>query len=696
MSPQSDHPLTLIPSADLARFHRETAACRREVLHWLAHLASLPDAKNRQRGFSAVAAATATSPSTVRRKYYAWRKQGWLGLVNRSRYPLPGKNTLPAPFLTHWKTLLEQHQRDDVGRQAHRVLLTQLDRWARTADPAAAVPGYTAPPAADSWCGTARRHVPAGWSYRNLIRHQPRTINLVLRRRGPKAAAMHLPSNYTTRAGLKVLERVFFDDQEYDTKVVLPGKHGNSKPMRPMGFNALDHLTAKFVNHVIKLTRHDLDDGSKKQLNQRDFVWMVIATLQRAGYRDDSTGTAYIFEHGTATGYAGFDTLLNSVTGGRVTVHRSGRFGDPAFADMHFRGQSSGNFKFKAPLESIFHLVRTHMAALPGPTGRHFGAKPEESHGLDSYGKKMLALYNSLDHHLAELVRFPFLTFPQFLALAHAIYTAIDTRTDHHLEGWQSAGFSAPEWRLGDDTPWLPQSKFLDLPPDKQQLAADLIERRVRHMSPAEAYAQARQADRHKITHLDDSFIPALVPHDWAYPVKVTKQHEIVIHDQLQDPEPMHYMARVQTPTGHSDNLQPGAQFRALLNPYHPDRLHLLDTAGRYIGVASRWVKPVASDTEAILRNQGAINQFRSEVTAPAKARAQGQAAGRQEMLTHNDRLTNSEPTDPADIAAARQQKRASSKAADQFDAMVGEASVQPPQPTPPIDDTPGDDIFSY
>ena len=242
-----------------------------------------------------------------------------------------------------------------------------------------ALPGYDTPPPA----GPAG--YPCGWCEDNVLRMRPDAYALSLARQGSKQAAGYLPSILKTRVGTRFGQVVFFDDQDYDLKVAPRGM--SQRTIRPQGFNCLDYLSGCFMHHAIRLRWWDKDNDQYRTLTSADFTWFVVSYLQRHGYRQDGAGTTFVFEHGTATGYNNrslstyggynnFDEALTCVSHGCIRVERSGLFNQPAFANLLFRPQSSGNPNFKAPLESMFNLVRNRMAALPGATGRNRDLKP--------------------------------------------------------------------------------------------------------------------------------------------------------------------------------------------------------------------------------------------------------------------------------------------------------------------------------
>lgn len=615
------------------------------------------------------ATALGISESDMRHLYYAkWRgrdhHRNWQALVDgRSRRSSLRETKLPAAFEQYIRGLFEQHQRDHMGREVHRLVIRRWKLWLQTNSPQHAIPGYDHPPAPQL------SGLPAGWSHRTFLRCRPSRYNKILTSLGPKAASALLPSVLTTRVGLKFFQRVFFDDQQYDNRVVVPGYRDKEAHFIPLGFNALDHFSGEFVDWVIKV-RHAGDDGKMKSLDKHMFTWFVLRILTEIGYRNDAAGTQLIFEHGTAdawrnqamtsgSGHHTFDEAISFITHGSVTIDRSGRFGDPAFKEMFFRGQSSGNFRYKSPLEGMFNLVRNRFAALPSQTGRHYQLKPEEMPGIEAEDKQLLSIWNDLPPERRELLsefHFHALTFQEFCLLARDIYRSINQRRDHALEGWEKLGFAEPVWTI-DGQNWLPRERLLDLPPERRDVAASIADWTTRRLSPTEV----RQRHQSELTRLHWSCIPLAMPIEWARPAVVGKKYTIEIKDALIDPEPMVFIASAETPTGRSEDLAPGDQVLCYLNPFSPDAMVIADTKGSVIGRLTRFIRPTAGDTSAIYPHIHRIERLRNRLSIPSELGAASLMEERSKMLDLRKALQNGDPITPEEKAEALSDARSNS-----------------------------------
>lgn len=678
-----------IPHEQLPAFmEEETEDARKWVLNWISVLEPLRHAKGRSELFQAVARTMADKPGNVKRRYYAWVagvkgecSPAWEKLIDRRLYPRRGDKALDVRFIDHWRGLREQQRRlNDGCRQAHRDLLSQLAAWeARPHDPTLVIPGYKRVPSRDSYCEVSRQRVPEGWSYRNLTRKVPRKAQILNIIVGPKAASALLPSNPATRAGLAYRQIVFSDDQEYDNRIASPYTRGEL--MRPQGFNLLDYFTAHFETYGVQFRRRDEDDGRKVGINQEFYVWTVLADLMQNGFRDDDAGTLIIREHGTAKGYAkqdgygqSFDDIIHHITGGRVTLDASGRFDQPQFAQM-FLGkktkQSGGNYRYKAPLESAFHAVRTRSAGLLGDTGNRYQIEPEATDALASHHKKLWKAIEKMPvsdrDEIYRLLRMPGVhKQDEWVRLTHLVYGAVNARRDHELEGWYGCGFVVPavEYSVpGHETPALvTREQFGLLPAEQQHYIETFGKWRSLVLSPAEARALCLAGDRN-IRKLSWSIAVAALPISWAYPkrkgkeggVKVNARGEIVIRDPERfGPESLVYLGTLHR-GDRREQLRPGEEVYVHVCPFAPDEALVLDLQGRYQGTIKLMPRACASDTAARLRNQGAINEYAADLHRDSHRRQAERLAGMADDLEHDRQVARGEiRPEPVDLDRAR------------------------------------------
>lgn len=667
--------LRAIPPGEIARLSALPTDAQRQTLARIGACLQLDRARRGQgtQLRAHLARQLGISPSAMRALYYdGWRREGWTACIDQRRRGAGAHSPVPEACVQYILALAEDHQREHAGREVARTLQAQWQAWCRTGDDQHQIPGYNSPPAA------SLNGQPKGLSLRNIQRIIATRSSAYERsaiRQGPKAASHHLPGILGTRIGTEFLERVYFDDQHYDTKVVLPG--AADRPMRPVGFNALDYLTGSFIDYCVRLQYRDIEADQWRTQGTTEFTWFTLRLLLTVGYR--TAGTVHVYEHGTATGYNSqelhtvgghhsFDAALAAVTRDAVTIDRSGRYSSAQFADLLMRTPGSsgqdksggGNFKYKAPIESLFNLVRNYMAALPGPTGRRYDLGPESGDQLDKWHKKHLGpLIDQLPQHIIDLIRYDYYTFPEFLAVLRHVYQAIDSRRDHSIEGWAKCGFVRPQWRWSKDTPWMDRADLAALPDPVRQHASLAMDQpgnaRALTMCPAEAAQIARAATR--ITRLPDAAVPLLIPIEWARPVRVGRDRTISIKDRLLDPEPMHWLAAVETASGRRENLSPGDNLLAYLNPHAPQRLHLAEPSGAYVGVCHLIQRANPTNHSAREAQMKERARLKADLDAPLHARHRGTAERRADIVRHNDALL----TGP--IADAKAQNKAQARA---------------------------------
>ncbi|MEP2776787.1 MAG: hypothetical protein ABJQ29_11370 [Luteolibacter sp.] len=642
---------------DYESFMRRNPRVRRMItdrIEWILKIEAAAHGE-KEKIKKAAAKDLGVSLPTVNRFAREYRTGGWRKLCDGRGKHGPAK---PEAFQAFVRSLHLQCQRTTTGREVCRMLIERWKAWKRTGDAKFAIPGYDVPPPAGP-CG-----YPAGWSEDSIRRMRPDNYALSVARQGAKSAAGFLPSILKTRVGVAYGSVVFMDDQDMDVKIAPRGVQ--QRAIRPQGFAALEYLSGCFVDHVSRLRWWDANAEKFRTLTSQDFVWFVIGYLQKHGYRRDSHGTTLVMEHGTACGYSNknlstaggfsnFDDALAAVSHGCIRVERSGLFNQPAFAGMLFRPQSSGNPNFKAPIESMFNLVRGRMAALPGATGRNRDLKPAESYGQDHYTGQMLKLYARLDERHRELIRFPLLTAEEYGDIERAVFNAINSRTDHGLEGWEKLGFVAPQFRFTPDerSPWLSREEVVRLPEGARLalLANSETPGHVRtwKLSPADVAQQCAK----ELTKLPDCMIPLLVPMQWARPATVKSDRTISISDQLLGSEPFTYVCRIEGPDG-AHVLKPGLKVLAYLNPFNPERLVICQEDGSYLGTLNQMTRAGFMDQAAILDQLKERSEMKADMDTAVRPHLEGVMRNRADMKRVNEKLAIGKPVLPEEVAEAR------------------------------------------
>lgn len=527
--------------ADLARL---SDAVRDDVRRWVSVLSDVTPPIG--EALVRVATEMGCSVRTARRKWDAAQLHGWRGLVDRCKEPANRLCSIPDATVLHWQKLVAANQR--AARPAYRRLVS--DFFAGKP-----IPGV--PP------DVSRKTLPRGWSYANFMRRAPSKFELTALRIGRSAARSMGPLVYTSRRELWPGSHYLFDDMVHDHFVAVLDRR---QAGRPMEFHALDLRSAcKFAWGIRVRTENEIT-GRMEGLREDNMRALVAVVLGRDGYHADR-GTEMVVEHGTAAIREDLERLLFDVSGGRVTVRRSGIEGDPA-AVGQYAGRGKGNFRFKAALESLGNLIHNEMGFLAAQTGADTNRRPEEIHGLLKHNDALLAAFAGLAESrpdLAVALRMPVMSDRQFVEVAMEIYRRINDRTDHRLEGWD-----------------------LWVRPDERDPM------RVRRMSPAEAW----QGGRSQLTRLRAELV-ALVLYRDAAEERTVRGGEI----EFQDGEVSTDMLRFAAP-----GYQDGAKFQTVLNPFDPERLFLFDARRRFVGVVPRIARVSRADQEAVRRAMGDAN----------------------------------------------------------------------------------------
>jgi hypothetical protein len=567
-----------------------------------------------------------------------YRFHGFRALVDGRRASGAARAGLPDVTRQWIKDEILRCQRRDAVAEVHRMVLAQWNKWRRTNDPQWAIPGFHTPPA------DAGKGYPAGFSIENFRRCQPTNYQKTLATQGTIASYRTLPSILSTCVGSKYLQYVFFDDEKPDVNIRVLGY---DRPMVPLCFHALDRLTRFPFRPHVRLRWYNTDTNTHKHLTQKEFVFYVIFLLCSEGYRTDETGTVLIQEHGTAKvwsnlalstvdGFHSFDDALLSLTGGKVRIDSSGLFNKPAFSEMLYGPQSSGNPRFKAPIESSFHLWRTYSQHLIGQTGLSAEMSPEENHGITQYEKRILKLAADLPAHMRDGLQSNYLTGVEFGSVAELIRQALASREDHNFEGWAANHFVEPVWRWAEEPigTWHSRSDLANLPQHLREHALHQQQQDPRlstilPWSPAVARAACMQDPA--IAKLNFSDAVHLIPTTWLKAVTVRDRHEIHLTEELLPGEELIYLPELTTPRGRTEYLQPGDQLMILLNPLMPDTVLVHDQNLAFIGTITRSVRTGRdmNQVEEMFRQR---SRLKAAMEAPVK-RAMQPVADRRDAV---------------------------------------------------------------
>ncbi|MCX8156176.1 MAG: hypothetical protein N3J91_07000 [Verrucomicrobiae bacterium] len=581
---------------------------RMELLAWISTLETIQPPY--QSAYREIASRFGVSTATVRRKHDLLRRLGPAALAPARADREPA---LAPELIEFWKSLCQLNQRK--SKPAYRLLLKKFF----AGEPIPGIPN-----------DQPRNQLPRGWSYRNFMRFSPNRFELTAARIGRSAAAAYRPLVFTTRRHLQVGQFFVFDDLWHDhfCNILDTRQCG-----RPLEFHALDLASGCKFAWGMQL-RAERPDGTETGLTESAMRFLLAYVLAEFGY-NPITGTTLIVEHGTAAIREDVERLLHSLSNGKITVHRGGIQRTPAFPGQ-FSPAGRGNPRAKAHLESLTNLIHNEMGFIPGQTGPTRDARPEGLHGLLQYNQKLLSAAAALPEDLARELKFPVLEFRRFQELAGQIYDAINSRTDHQLEGWEDRHTIDPSTGL------------------------------LRRLSPREVF----DAGRPHLTPLPPHATAMILGPDLGVERTVGANHIIEFQDRSVAHARLRFLAT---------ELQPGSQVITVLNPFHPSALFTFDQHGRFIAALPRLDPVDRADIEAIHRACGRAAAIEAELLAPVAARGAALTRARAHMHAHNAAVLARAgrpappPPDPALAAAAAddildtQPERTAAAAADEL-----------------------------
>jgi hypothetical protein len=587
-----------------------------------------------------------TSAQRLRALYYAYTRGtdtypagDWRILLdgNKARIDRPTDEQSikhrPA-FIEFWRKLGEDFHQDWAAAHGEllRIWTNGYDQLGRKYT---AIPGYDSWPVADAWLGH-----PSGWSYANLMRYQSDLYDQVAARIGHAKASAHRLPVLTTRVGLEFGQFIELDDHEFNQRTLF-----QRRPMRPLGFGAVEILSDCPVHMGFKPTLWDYEAEVKRKLTEREFMWFVVSLLTTFGYRAD-IGTTLIVERGTAAIRKEFEARLLAVSNDKIVSYVGGRFGKPSHAGQ-FEGRSKGNYRTKKLVEGFWAMVDNQTAMLPAQTGRGRDDAPEgftPSAGAEQYTARVFRAADQAGlsaEQIAQL-QFPYPTYQQWREWAMDAVNRIARTREHQLEGWDKLGFVQPVWRLpaiaGQDSPWLPWQNFLALPDTQQAVVKSMLDadrsliktmRLSRH--------EVKCANLHLMTKLPLELMSELVGPENALSDPLEVKSGLFRFECAEiDSDPLEFYARDFRSQAFLAN---GTKCTAYVNPYAPTHLVAYDASGKFVAACPRYVRAVRTDEHAIEKLMGAQQQFEAAARVRLNLRHSDQAAAKQQMLANNTRV---------------------------------------------------------
>ena len=636
------HPLVRIPDAERADLHAElTIESMREVHTWSGIITEILNAKsNGSTKGATITRLMGEHQLTKKQITYRWElwsrgdpkrgipKRSWRALVNwRTNQKARDDAKLPHAFVKFLKEKFLSHERDDSGKQVWRWITARALAWHTTRADEHAIPGYYLsdhqPTPGAKELRFATNDIPIGWSYANLMRHQPGEHEKELRRGGPKRASKFRLPVLKTRVGCPYLGFVSFDDQIEDSKVNYFGI--NSEPTRPMGFFASDFLTS--YTDGIHRCGYVRADGTKEGLTEEEFFWWFIRWLTTYGYNQQH-GTIIVVEHGTA-GFKGeekFDAIqaaLSAVTGGKVTIVRSGLFKDPAVKGLLYGPSVAGNFRMK-PIEGVFRIFRTVASGQPNALSLNERMRPvEEMHGKDHENRQWLKLIDQLPPaRAAQLLNHnaPHPDFGLWERIARHNLHLVNSRRDHKRRGWHDCGFVRRKYRLAQEVDqWLSDSQMADIlrkadPVRRAGLEAliDTPGYSEQHVfNASEARSWCEQTFAGEIAKLSIWDVPVIAPKRLWRSARVGTERPIIEHSDIKiSPDSLRYnAARVEDRSGRRQELVRDEKIFILVHPFDQRCIWVAENKGgepgRFLGIAHQVEESLPMDDTSLGAQMG-------------------------------------------------------------------------------------------
>lgn len=586
-----------------------------------------------------------TSVGSLKRKYYAWRKDGMAGLVDRRKLRKLNKVN---PWVEAYMQHCESHNRSNKGGydammakfwggQALDCGVGTWREWWRIEHPHKAVPdccpaGYT----------------PKCAAYPNLQRAARKSnphmsAQIIASRQGRKALHPYLLPVLRTRKGLLPGQVVEFDDVDTDVECVMPGIGKIARPVMFVGYDVASGM------RIAGVTRPEYAKGSGKKrdsLKEAEFRYLFADYLTRTGFHKD--GTRLVVEHGTTAIRPNLEKRIKSIPvfGDLITIERSGILAEAVHAG-YFKGSGGGNFRLKAFCERMHRLEHSQRAMLAGQVGQDADHRPESHAALVKYNQQvMTAAKETLSQSEQELIRYSLIEYNQFVQIAERISDRISDKRDHKLEGW--ADNYGTFYRLNEsDSEWKPMSDFDDYPPEeREQFLAYISRNRDKQLianlqlTRREVYAKG-QADLVRIPMID---LPMLLDDRLisqggdAREITVRKNGLFDFSDSFYfGPEKQIFYATCITRTGYQQALTPGRKYLFYVTPYQTEAGVIVDRdSGSIIGLANYYNRAPHYDRDAIVAKCGEQNHDLAVKMMPVRGRHQREAEARLELIGHN------------------------------------------------------------
>lgn len=540
---------------------------------------------------------------TFRALFDTWNaKQDWVCLVNRSKCNALWKKTnvgLRPEFLKFCAQRFGQFIRKDAKRQALLSIKRQWRTGRNTDGKEEVIPGYES-----GWSARVREVYPPGWHYSNILRQIKKgglftSAHRAMLHESNAAATQFLPQILGTRANLRFLERVTFDDVRTDWWIF------NTKTGQPEELWLLvarDTASAMILGFVMHPAT-ERPDGSAVHLGLKQMKQLAGWLLER--YPLPPYVVHWIIERGTATLSEGVCMALGELFGNRIVTHFTSMIGGRS--PVGYKEKAKGNSRGKASHESHNRLFHTQGAYIAGQIGNRWDVRPADLKARGDEAVEIWQMRERLPEHLRGQEQYPLLTIPQAREHLGRICHEQNLRDEHQLEGFEQV----LEWFDGQN--WQPQSTYRGTGQIRTRMERP-YERALRLMHG------------HEWSPVSPAIVAAFYEHSEKI-VHVEDDGEIVFKQD----------GRQFTYRHGGAPLVPGSKALAYFHEDDPRFLHLTDGKGSILGT---WIRRErVSDLEALQDAFRYTGAAKAAAQVAAAALAQPQTDQLAAMRAHNEEL---------------------------------------------------------
>jgi hypothetical protein len=496
---------------------------------------------------------------TFRAKYDLWAdKQDWLVLVNKAKAPAAWRDDnrgLPEAFLKACETRFGKFGREDGKRQALLSIKRQWLTGKNEAGQAVPVPGYEA-----GWAKRTVHQVPEGWSYSNITRQIKARGKFTpavraLLHDSESAARQVLPQVLGTRAGLRFMEKITFDDVRLD---YLAWNPKTRRAEEVWALIARDEATAMVLGFVLHFSTLR-EDGTASHLGAKEMKELCAYLLER--YPLPPYTVHWVVERGTATLAEAVKAALAELFNDRIKVHYTSMIGTKS--PTGYKEKAKGNSRGKASHESHNRLFHTQGSWVEGQTGAHYGIRPAQLPAQIKECEQIAAMEDFLPEEKRGLMKYPLKLTTEIRGVFQQFCQDQNFRKEHNLEGFDTVleylDHATGEWKFADQAN---TSAGIEYRPRKEMP----VERAMRLIKQVERW------DR-----IDPAIILTFLEHTQRRE-EVNAKGEITFKVE----------GRVVTFSNSGNPLPPGTEVLAYHHPEEPRFLHLTDGKGCVLGT---WVQ---------------------------------------------------------------------------------------------------------